>query len=508
MQVVAASSPRWNVDATAYVLVLGLLNLPSMLLWTAPTWNLATNEYDWFLGQPWAEQWLGRSALGIGRGLHSALFLVAGLLFARLCWPWLNGRETPGWAAVMWTTGGAMAVSLAGLPWVSPDVFYYLGKGWLAVGYGMNPYQHEIIEAAHYATDPLLQNVPPIFANHNVDYGPLFQPISQFPVWVGNGDPKISLFIFKLMMAAAVVTTGWAACQMARVIGDQSSPARLAAFATVANPVSLFALVTCAHNDALIALAMALALWALVTARPAAAGVFLAGGFSVKYIPLLLLPVLALAAYALAQKRAEGSGRQAGVTFLAAFGLAAIFFHLPYLDSWSNLGDLIGSGFHLYRNNHVFFPAAASLDWTLQWHHVWMNGMRGLFVLLYSALLWMWWQRRATTNREHVVKQGLLVLVAYLLIGSIAIHEWYLCWFLPLAFALGQPALWRTMLMLVAVFPGAVIWTLTRDRYLDLGVNLLLYAFCLGLALWYYYQRRAPRQGEAAKPPREMSPNA
>lgn len=483
-------SSRWGWYALGYVLTLALLNLPSALLWFAPEWRLADHEYDWFLGQAWATAWLGDAAFLTGRWLHSLLFLLAGGLFARLIWPWLNGQENPSSWLIVWTVAGACFVSLAGLPWVSPDVFYYLGKGWQVVEYGLNPYTHQIIEIPNYARDPLFASIYEDFLQYNLNYGPTFQWLSQAIVWLGGGDPKLSLLLFKLPLLAATLGTGWAAHGLAKLLGRSPTVARLAAFAAIANPVTLFALLTCGHNDAFISLAIVTALWAVLAQRPALAGVLLALGVSIKYVPLLLLPVLFLAAINPSPKVKLWGNWPGGLRFLGAFIVSLILCHLPDPASWRNLADLLSGDFQVYRNNSVFLPAAISIAWMEEWHRTWSAGMKLLFILLAGPCLIRWWWQQQTheVTPERYVQQAVLLTVGYLLLASVAIHEWYLCWWLPLAVVLIDRALWRCLLVLVTGFPSLVIWTMTPDHYIDLGMNLLVFSFCVGLAYWYYRQ--------------------
>ncbi len=491
--------PRWGWFALAYVLTLALLNLPSALLWLEPNWRLVTHESDWFLGQAWAKTLLGDQAYVIGRTLHTVLFLLAGALFARLVWHWLNGQETPSRTAVTWTVAGASLVSLAGLPWVSPDVFYYLAKGWVWMGYEKNPYLVNLAQIPLSQVDPLFRNVQKDFLIHNLDYGPFFQWLVSFPVWLAAGSPQGSLILFKLMMTAAVLTTGWVAAHIALALDQPTSHARLAFFATVANPVTLFALITCAHNDALIGLCIAGAIWAALAERWQRAGTCLGLGVCIKYIPLLLFPVLLLFAYAYLSRHYHQGRWRACFNLTFGFVLSIVVLHSVFPHSWSNFFELVGGGFHVYRNNHYFLAAAISLDWASEWHGTWMLVGRVLFLLL--CLVWFirWWLKRDQADAPRLIQQSLAILIAYLLLASIAIHEWYFAWWLPLAFVLPDRALWRSLLVLLGLFPALVIWSMLGDGTIDVGVNLLLYALCGGLTLWYLY-RPSPRESPREPP--------
>lgn len=476
----------WSWYALAYVLTLVLLNLPSALLWLAPEWQLAPHEYDWFLGQAWATTWLGEAAFTTGRWFHSLLFLVAGGLFARLVWPWFQGKENPSTAVVGWTIAGASVVSLTGLPWVSPDVFYYLGKGWLAVNYGADPYSVQIAQIPGFLKDPLFAQINPVFQEGNLNYGPLFQPLAQGVVWLANGSPGGSLLLFKILMLMAWLRTSWTAARLATATGQSPTQARLVFFAVAANPIALFALVTCAHNDALIALAMALALLFALRNQLVLAAVVLGLGFSIKYLPLLLFPVLLLALLAHRPQASFPQQLKLLFTFSFAFLVTVALCHLPSAASWENFGKLLGSEVQLYRNNSHFLLSAISVEWHQFWHLQWMTFLRLLFVLVAAGLFVRWWRKQVQMAPavETPLQHASLLLVLYLLLASIAIHEWYLCWFLPIAFALSHPAVWRSLLVLSAGFPALVIWSLDAPNLINVGVNLLVYVFCLGLAYW------------------------
>jgi Glycosyltransferase family 87 len=188
------------------------------------------------------------------------------------------------WAAIC---GLLLAFAIAP-PLLSLDVFSYLSYARLEALHDLNPYE-AVPEAA-----PGDASLPFLLDNRDVvsAYGPLFSilalPLSQ----LGLGT---AVYALKLIAALSVLGTAWLAARMATARGLDPRPA---AALVALNPIVLVHVVGGAHNDALVALVMALGLAAALGARELSGGVGLAIAAGIKATAAVALPFAAVAGYA------------------------------------------------------------------------------------------------------------------------------------------------------------------------------------------------------------------
>jgi len=79
------------------------------------------------------------------------------------------------------------------MPWVSPDIFYYIGTGWLDGHYGLSPYLHTMTEVPQFREEEMFQNVHPPFLRGPTAYGPLFQILSKGLSFASGGRELLAL---------------------------------------------------------------------------------------------------------------------------------------------------------------------------------------------------------------------------------------------------------------------------------------------------------------------------
>ncbi|MBL0940717.1 MAG: hypothetical protein IBJ03_17625 [Gemmatimonadaceae bacterium] len=118
--------------AIALVVVSFILCAPSYSIWFRPNASIGVLEFDWWLG-------IGPSVL-IGRLVHSLLFIVTGLIYV------LRMRQAA--ALPVWLVPAMVTVWTLGVPWLSPDVMYYLAEGAVAFQTDVNVYSTPLSDIA------------------------------------------------------------------------------------------------------------------------------------------------------------------------------------------------------------------------------------------------------------------------------------------------------------------------------------------------------------------------
>jgi hypothetical protein len=177
----------WQRWIFLYASALGFLALPSICIWLSRGFNVTAHEFDFFIGlldfgNPNPE----KSFLSPNKTAHFFLLGGIGILFAVLTHRLY--KSPPARAPVSNRAIGLLALlSIITLPYISPDVFFYLGTGWLEAHYHLSPFRHYISEVPGSFTLPMFSNIFHDFQFGFSCYGPLFQKIAALFAWLSLG---------------------------------------------------------------------------------------------------------------------------------------------------------------------------------------------------------------------------------------------------------------------------------------------------------------------------------
>jgi hypothetical protein len=207
---------------------------------------------------------------------------------------------------------------------LSRDVYSYAIYGRMVSRYGANPY---VAIPAAFATDRMYPLVSVDWIDSRSVYGPAFTALAAGVTGLVS-SPAATVFAFKAVAAIASVATMLVAVPAARRV----VPERAAFAAAIVgwNPVLVFHGVGGGHNDALLGLAVALALFAILARRELWATAALTLGTMVKVsaaVPLLVV----VAAAVLSRRR----GRRLGALGLhaAVAAAASLPFVIPFIQA-------------------------------------------------------------------------------------------------------------------------------------------------------------------------------
>lgn len=231
-------------------------------------------------------RWMRGPLDGLGGpvALHTFLVLMAAMVLA-----WLVLLVCASWMPIWSVAAGVVAATLVcalAPPLLSTDVFNYIAYAQMGT-HGINPYLHGPIvllgQPVYGYTGHLWKNVPSA-------YGPLFTLLSYAfaPLSVAG-----AFWAFKMLTALAALGTAAFVCAAALKLGR--SPA-LALVLVALNPLVLVYAVGGAHNDLLMELPLAAAIYFVVAKRPAAAGAAAVTAVAIKASAGLALPFILLGA--------------------------------------------------------------------------------------------------------------------------------------------------------------------------------------------------------------------
>lgn len=489
-------SPSWLLAA---YLVCALLTMAvSARLWLQSPLQLTAHEFDFFLGLFDGEApRVAAERVLQGRALHLLLFVALGLLHAAIVLQ--LSRRPDAWSTRRIAVASALvAVVFAfGMPWVSPDVFFYIGTGWVDAHYGLDPYRHAMSAVPGFATDPMFANVYPRFLEGTTSYGPAFQKLAAGLAALSGGSEKLALALHKALylglhaaasaMVYRLAAPGWRAAAL---------------FGYAANPLILFSVLTCAHNDHLMNVCVLAALCLLQRRQALAAGAALGVAFSLKYFPLVFLPILL--AMALLQRDAQDEERPGWRALCRAmalglgFVLAAWFLQQLYPVAEGRVEHLVSTGVGVYRNSifHLIdaltrdaLPALFDLPPALITREDLGGVLRLAYMTAYALLCWRYWPRLRREPFLGGVELCLIATLLYFVLVNTSNQEWYLTWPMGFAFILPSEAARALALRLSIAFVPLVIYTVRGERFTVFMANTLLYGLLLGCA-WVYVRRQ------------------
>jgi hypothetical protein len=382
--------------------------------------------------------------------------------------------------------GGGLLFALLLLlayPATSSDLYDYLFRGRMAVRYGANPF---VAPPQAFSADPLF---PLIGWPHAVTaYGPMWEALSRLAARLAGeypaaqGPPAGVAPLLKLLLAYKLLgVLGFLLCGGAIwwVLGLIAPAQRLAGlYLWLWNPLAVWELAGAGHNDGWMLLPMILAVGmvAMVARRGAkpmpadppvaqfapqastkkrgrmiaqalaggstvfavGALVLLAIGGLIKYLPLVLGPVLLAAA----ARRLPSWRQRWRLAWLSALVCLALIV-LAYAPFWEGIGT-----FHNVSDRREVFSVS------------WLNGLRLLLVavgagdeqartaavlmgllLLLAGTAWATWQ--SWSHPRRVISHVFWLLLWMIFVCNPTTQGWYLLW--PLAIAALQP--WRARLI-------------------------------------------------------------
>jgi len=393
------------------------------------------------------------------------------------------------WLALL---GSVLVINLAML-WLYPidaaDIFDNIDRGRLTAQHGGNPFYEP---PRRYAQDAFFGYVA--WPDYTSAYGPLWELLAAGASRLAGEGILANVLVFKGLGLAAYAGCLALIASLLRRFAPERALQGVCLFAL--NPFVIYETAGNEHNDIVMVFFILLGLWALLRQQHSWAALALLAGGLVKFIPLLLLPIVVVASL-----RALPNGRERwrylSVTALAGLVLAAAVF-APF---WRG-GDILAvqrrgtlftaslpalvqaqleQGLGIEASQHTVAAVAALLTLAAvgyQTMRVWrVSGQR---------LDWLVPIRAAT----HL-------LLFYLLFTCLWFQPWYTLWPLALAALLPEGALARTVVLL----SYAAAWkTIIFDDFVYTGGPLpskawretLLGPITLGVT-WFYVAYRLSR---------------
>ena len=405
--------------------------------------------------------WMAGPLRGLDLGLTSGGFQVLMLIMCASYLLVLLAARTLHVRTLVVAIVLADVILLLGPPLISQDVFGYLAFARLGALHGLDPYTHFAAEAP---TDPIFRFIGWPFQNS--PYGPLFTLLSYAiaPLGLAGG-----LWAFKAIAVASSLGAVALIARTAERLGQ--SPGWAAAFVGL-NPVLLVLAIGGAHNDTLLLLALAAALFlssgvsagvgtgvsaraGRVHSRPRAAAGALAAGVGIKVTAGLVLPFLILAAPGTRERVRTALAACAALLALAFVGVLGFGVHaLGFLNAIGEQQQLVATH-SIPSETARLVGLSGTPSW---WRHVYLAG----FVVVLALALW-----RTARGADWRIAAGWSTLA--LLASTAWLLPWYAIWPLPLA-AIGGDRRLRAATLLACAY-AVMIHLPLADPLLSPGLH-------------------------------------
>lgn len=492
-----STSRKWLPLFALYALFTLVLVLPSITLWSHTPFDVLKYNFDWFCGWFQFPGWTPAEMKLLGRGVQTVLFLALGIVFYRLATRYADAIEHTAPRTFWIAVGGLLAIHLAALPWLNPDMFYGIGRGWVDAHYGLEPYRFPVLAIPDWKADPMFANMEAPLLKVVGNYGPLHHSLCALLTSLSGGDIKVATFLFKLTQLGFLLGSAALLFALARREGLR---ARHVVFCFLCNPIVPLVFVAFGHNDIQQNFFLLLAIWCVYAGRPLISGGALGAALALKYVAIVFAPALVLFWWA-----RDGRRLRAPLLCLLGFLAVLIYAHALYPSSWMTTLSIYAVGWSPIRSSsycvlYYFAPmfgltSTAAIRWTLV--AVWV--LAGAAISFAYAL-------KKKPEPADLLKVCIWLFNLYFLLAAPAVLEWYLTW--TLACVLLLPSYFRYFSVLFSFYLPLVPWTLQLPNEILFPVSIVHYLFLVACVVFLapWRQRPAAKESAVASGPATLVP--
>ena len=342
---------------------------------------------------------------------------------------------------------GALLTMVAMLApaFLSNDIWDYLARGRVEV-LGSNPYvtAPELLQSDP-AMAPFLGPELAKWPKWVMPYGPIaaaLQWLCALP-----DSPWVGAYLWKLLMALSHIGTSLVIYRTIQLAATERQ-ARSGLVLWLWNPWLLLECCGSAHNDALVALGLAVMCYGVVRSRYGLGAFGYGCGMLVKHGSPLILPVLFCAAW----RRRRLSG------FALGSSLILLLVAVGYAHYWS-----VDDGFAWILNQDSV--ARGSVSSIVGGY---LGSGAGLALRLVGALVSLClviWAIRRARSEQAFARLAVLAMVVFVMLFVPNFAPWYHLWWLPLIALCNLPAMYRVLLMLAWTGPLSYLVLVTTHGF-------------------------------------------
>ena len=302
------------------------------------------------------------------------------------------------------------------LPYLSSDIYYYIGDSWLAAKYNENPYYTTVSDLQGQGiNDEILDNTG-YWKNTTSVYGPLWNSIAKLLVSFSFGNVTIALFIFKIASYLIHVLNSYLIYKITK------SSKYMLLYGL--NPLILVEFLGNVHNDIYLVLFILLALYFLIRKKSKIfTMLFLALSVSIKYSTVLLVPFILI--YCFKDKTIP---KRILYCLLSGLGIIAlvVLLYLPYYRDFTIFTNMLVQGSKYSQS--IMLILMEKIDRNI--FNVINSYSIPIFAILYITILTVLIFKKKIIFKDIVIKYNFIMLI-FIFVILTTFQKWYILWLIP-----------------------------------------------------------------------------
>ena len=338
------------------------------------------------------------------------------------------------------------------LPYLSSDIFYYMGDGWLLSKYKQNPYYVSVAELqAQGINDEILNNTGYWKETTSV-YGPLWSIIAAFLVSLSFGNVTISLFIFKFASFLVHILN----CYLIYKITKSHKYILLYGL----NPLILLEFLGNVHNDIYLLLFMLIALYFLIRKKNIYLGMlFLAFSISIKYSTALIVPFILIYCF-----RNKTIPKRILCCIISGLSIVAsvILLYMPFFRDFTIFTNMLVQGERFSQSIQAFLLTSARDIFSV------VNKIAlPIFMVMYICILITLVFKKKVSFKELMKKYNFIMLI-FIFVVLVNFQKWYILWLIP-------TIIWQSKYMRRFILYLTATAIIPSLKYFQIGVDAYIY---------------------------------
>lgn len=362
------------------------------------------------------------------------------------------------------------------LPFLSSDIYYYIGDSWLSSQYHENPYYTSVTDLQKKGIyDKILDNTG-YWKNTTSVYGSLWNGIARGLVSLSFGKVTIALFVFKLASYAVHLAI------VALVYKMTKSTKCMLLYGL--NPLVLIEFLSNVHNDIYLVFFTGLSFYFLLKQKNIyLTMISLAFSISIKYSTVLLVPFVLLYYF-----RKEKILKKIGYCFISGLAIVGmvVLLYLPYYRDVSIFTNMLAQGQKYSQSILTFLLLKADRKIFDLVNFFVMP----VFVIVYvDMLINICFDKKLTWHKCMKIYNKEMLIFIFIVLSSF--QKWYLLWILPSFIWQNKTMRKFTLLLtLTAILPSISYFRVEGDPYeigMTYSIKMLLLA---GILLMITYAKK------------------
>ena len=354
------------------------------------------------------------------------------------------------------------------LPFLSADIYYYIGDSWLAAKYGENPYYTSVQDLQNRGiNDEILDNTGYWKGTTSI-YGPLWNSIAKLLVSFSFGNVTIALFIFKIASYLIHVLNSYLIYKITK------SKKYMLIYGL--NPLVLVEFLSNVHNDIYLILFILLALFFLIKKKNVYfTMIFLALSISIKYSTVLLVPFILIYCF-----RDKTVLKRLMFCLISGIGIIAlvVLFYLPYYKDVTIFTNMLVQGNKYSQSIMLFIMEKANRNIFEMISQLAIPTFLIIYVFTLIALL-----LKKNLKIRELMKSYNWIMIVFIFVILATFQKWYILWLLP-------TIIWQSKnmrkfilyLTITAIIPSFDYFIAQNDPYI-LGIGYSIKILVMSVVL-------------------------